>query len=69
MRELLLSEDAKDLHYQVDKTSSDCTKQFWSFAKQKFGPDIKVQTCGQHATGECNFHSEIFGTVPKFSER
>jgi hypothetical protein len=46
---------AKDLHYQVDKPSSDCTKQVWSFAKKKFGPDIKEQTCGQHATGECNF--------------
>jgi hypothetical protein len=54
MRELLLSEDAQNLHYPVDKPSSDCTKQFWSFSKKKFDPDIKVQTCGQHATGECN---------------
>jgi hypothetical protein len=57
MRELLLSEDATELHSPIDKPSSDChgTKQFWSFAKKKFGLDIKVQTCGQHATGECNF--------------
>jgi hypothetical protein len=63
MRELLLSDDAKRLHYQVDKPSSDCTKQFWRFAKKKSGPDMKVQTCGQHATGDCPYHSEIFGKV------
>jgi hypothetical protein len=53
--ELLLSKDAQDLHYQVDKPSSDSTKEFWSFSKKTFGPDIKVQTCGQHATGKCKF--------------
>jgi hypothetical protein len=55
MRELLQSQDAQDLHYQVDKPSSDCTKQFWSLSKKTFGPDIKVQTCGKHATGECRY--------------
>ena len=55
MRELLLTGDVKRLHYQVDKPSSDCTKQFWRFSKKKFGPDIKVQTGDQHATGEYNF--------------
>jgi hypothetical protein len=69
MGELLLSDDAKRLHYQVDKPSSDCTKQFWSFATKKFGPDIKVQTCGQHATGNCICHSEIFGNAPKVSDQ
>jgi hypothetical protein len=27
-----------------------------------------VQTCGEHATGICIRHSEIFGNVPKVSE-
>jgi hypothetical protein len=53
MRALLLSEDAQRNHFPVDKPSSDCTKAFFSFSKKKFGPNVKMQNCCQHATGEC----------------
>jgi hypothetical protein len=51
MRELLRSENGARDHFPVDKPSSDHTKQFFSFAKKKFGADTKVQQCGQHASG------------------
>jgi hypothetical protein len=51
MRELLRSADGARDHFPVDKPSSDHTKQFFSFAKKKFGADTKVQQCGQHASG------------------
>jgi hypothetical protein len=52
MRALLLSDDAERNHFPVDKPSSDCTKAFFSFCKKKFGPNVKVQNRGQHATGD-----------------
>jgi hypothetical protein len=55
MRALLLSEDTHNNHFPFDKSSSDCTKQFFSFCKKKFCPNIKVQNCCQHATDECTY--------------
>jgi hypothetical protein len=68
MRELLLSRDAQDLHYQVDKPSSDCTKQFWIFSKKSSVPTSRCRPAAITQPVNAIFHSEFFGKVPKISE-
>jgi hypothetical protein len=46
MRQLLQPEDAHYKHFQLDKPSSDSSKQFYGWAKKTFGQD--VQQCGKH---------------------
>ena len=47
-REYLTSEEGIRHHFQVDKPSSDCTLQFFGWAKDTFGPGTAVQQCGNH---------------------
>ncbi len=53
-REYLDSDQGKVHHFQVDKPSSDCTPQFFSWAKNTFGAHISVQKDGNHVGRKCS---------------
>jgi hypothetical protein len=51
----LLSDDAANCHYQLEKPSSDSIASFFSWAKDKFGEDCQVQQCGFHLSSKFTF--------------
>jgi hypothetical protein len=51
----LLSDDAANLHYHLEKPSSDSTPSFFGWAKEKFGEECQVQQCGFHPTSKFTF--------------
>ena len=51
----LLSDEAASLHYHLHKPSSDSTKPFFSWAKDTFGEDCDVQSCGFHLSSKSMF--------------
>ena len=51
----LLSDDAANCHYHLDKPSSDQIPSFFSWAKDKFGDDCQVRQCGFHLTSKFPF--------------
>ena len=51
----LLSDDAANCHYRLDKPSSDQIPSFFSWAKDKFGDDCQVHQCGFHLTSKFPF--------------
>ena len=59
-REYLSSEEGQRHHFQVDKPSSDCTLQFFGWAKDTFGPGTAVQQCGNHLGREFIILSLLF---------
>ena len=51
-RKQLESDDAANLHYQLDNPSSDHCASYHVVAKERFGPDVNVGQCGQHISGQ-----------------
>jgi hypothetical protein len=63
-RRQLASDDAANLHYQLDNPSSDHCASYHSVAKELFGPDCKVGQCGQHLSGiEKIFEKTVFEKI------
>ncbi len=51
MRQLLQSKYAHYKHFQLDKPSSDNSKQLFAWAKKTFSEDVSVQQCRKHLSG------------------
>jgi hypothetical protein len=54
-KQYLLSDDAANLHYKLEKPSSDSTPSVFAWAKEKFGEDCQVQQCGFHLSSNLLF--------------
>jgi hypothetical protein len=54
-KQYLLSDDAANLHYKLEKPSSDSISSFFSWAKDRFGDDCQVQQCGFHLSSKFPF--------------
>jgi hypothetical protein len=54
-KQYLLSYDAANLHYKLEKPSSDSTPSLFGWAKEKFGDECQVQQCGFHLSSKFTF--------------
>jgi len=54
-RQHIGSDEAANLHYKLDKPSSDNASSFFSWAKEKFGEECQVQQCGFHLSSKSMF--------------